>query len=363
MRFKNKKIISLSIYWVGLFVFFEIVSRWIISVDSLWPRLFSMGFSCDSAWRINWIKRHEKRKIEIYYSFDVFNQTRGWSLKPNIHNWRVFDNKVLNSNSKGIRGTKEYSYEKPSGITRILILGDSYTFGEDVSDDETYSYYLEQMLPHTEVINFGVHGYGHDQILIYLNKEGRKYHPDIVILGFYSDDCYRNMLKFRDYAKPKFELANNKLKMVNVPVPAPETVLSAEIQKLKFFDFINILYQPYYTKKGTFESQKSEITQAILKETAETIRGMNAIPIFVFLDGVVSKNFNEQLEPWEQNQFKFCEQNDIHCLFLRQYVAVKIKDTVKFKQSGHYGPDGHHVIAQGIKDYLIERNLFKMDSR
>jgi hypothetical protein len=42
-----------------------------------------------------------------------------------------------------------------------LILGDSFTFGDEVSDNETYSYYLQQMLPHTEVINMGVHGYGH----------------------------------------------------------------------------------------------------------------------------------------------------------------------------------------------------------
>jgi hypothetical protein len=40
------------------------------------------------------------------------------------------------------------------------------------------------MLPHTEVINMGVHGYGHDQMLILFGEEGVKYEPDIVILGF-----------------------------------------------------------------------------------------------------------------------------------------------------------------------------------
>ena len=52
------------------------------------------------------------------------------------------------------------------------MLGDSFTFGEDVGDDETYSHHLEQLLPGTEVINLGVHGYGHDQMLIYLREEG-----------------------------------------------------------------------------------------------------------------------------------------------------------------------------------------------
>jgi hypothetical protein len=34
-----------------------------------------------------------------------------------------------------------------------LILGDSFTFGDEVSDDETYSAHLQAMLPHTEIIN------------------------------------------------------------------------------------------------------------------------------------------------------------------------------------------------------------------
>jgi len=51
-----------------------------------------------------------------------------------------------------------------------------------VSDNETYSYYLQKMLPNAEIINMGVHGYGHDQMLIYLEEEGVKYKPDIFII-------------------------------------------------------------------------------------------------------------------------------------------------------------------------------------
>jgi hypothetical protein len=50
-------------------------------------------------------------------------------------------------------------------------------------------------------INMGVHGYGHDQMLILFGEEGVKYEPDIVILGFLPLDMARNVLKFRDFAK------------------------------------------------------------------------------------------------------------------------------------------------------------------
>ncbi|MBU1849701.1 MAG: hypothetical protein KKH40_03155, partial [Nanoarchaeota archaeon] len=39
-----------------------------------------------------------------------------------------------------------------------------------------------------EVINLGVSGYGTDQELILLQKEGLKYNPDVVILGFYLEN-------------------------------------------------------------------------------------------------------------------------------------------------------------------------------
>lgn len=101
----------------------------------------------------------------------------GWSTRPNLSDMSCFNKKILNSNSKGIRGKTEYSYAKNGDGPRILISGDFFTFGDEASDDETYPYYLQQMLLGAEVINMGVHGYGHDQMLIYLKEEGMKYRP------------------------------------------------------------------------------------------------------------------------------------------------------------------------------------------
>ena len=65
----------------------------------------------------------------------------------------MFDNRVLNTNSKGLRGQVEYIYKKPEGMQRILALGDSFTFGEEVGDSETYPYHLQTMAPEAQVIN------------------------------------------------------------------------------------------------------------------------------------------------------------------------------------------------------------------
>jgi hypothetical protein len=125
----------------------------------------------DFPWRLSWIRRHQNG-TDIYYTFDIYDPTKGWFSKPNLRDVQVFGNKILNTNSRGL-GKTEYSYDKHSQKVRILILGDSFTFGDEVSDNETYSSYLQAMLPNAEVINMGVHGYGHDQMLILLQEENK----------------------------------------------------------------------------------------------------------------------------------------------------------------------------------------------
>lgn len=93
-------------------------------------------------------------------------------------------------NSLGYRNS-EFTKEKREGSTRILIIGDSMTFGWGVSDEETYPYLLEKFLQSTgnsnvEVINGGyVGGLSPDTFYVYLKNSGIQLKPDIVILNLF----------------------------------------------------------------------------------------------------------------------------------------------------------------------------------
>lgn len=92
-------------------------------------------------------------------------------------------------NNHGYRG-EEFSETKSGGTVRILIIGDSMTFGWGVSDKETYPYLLEEKLKtngysNVEVINGGYAGsLSVDGYYVYLKNRGLKLKPDIIILGF-----------------------------------------------------------------------------------------------------------------------------------------------------------------------------------
>lgn len=338
-------------YCILLFVVFESLCRIVIGSSKLID-----GIS-DSESRLNWISRHRLLGREIIYEFDIFSPTRGWAVKPGLRNAVCFDNKALNSNSKGIRGSVEYSYNKTHDKTRILILGDSFTFGDECSDIETYPFYLQQIMPETEVINLGVHGYGHDQMLIYFKEEGCKYKPDIVMVGFIVGDTERNMLSFRDYAKPRFELVNGRLILRNSPVPAPETTLKNEIWRLRFVDLLDIIRDRFLKKIGWYGRRQFELSRAILEEIATISKKQNALPVFLYLQSARDVESSDMMTPEERDFLEYWQNRGVECIFLRQYVKPAHKQGVKIRLNGHFDSTTNQIIAEGIKAYLLSHNL------
>lgn len=99
-------------------------------------------------------------------------------------------------NARGLRDDRDFPYEKPRGVRRIVSLGDSFTAGYEVDGDETFSSVLEQTLRgaghRVEVLNAGVSGYSNAEALVYLERELLRYEPDVVLLSFFANDLVDN---------------------------------------------------------------------------------------------------------------------------------------------------------------------------
>jgi len=105
------------------------------------------------------------------------------------------------TNSEGLREKKTYGKKAP-GTVRILILGDSFTFGYGVDNNEAYPKKVEQLIHQDEkdgkinfeVLNAGTGGWGTVQEVMYLKEKGPYFQPDLVILGFFlGNDVYNNL--------------------------------------------------------------------------------------------------------------------------------------------------------------------------
>lgn len=307
--------------------------------------------------RLFWLQQNSGKQ-KFIYNFDVHNPTLGWSVAPNIRNKAVFENRILNSNSKGIRGTKEYSKDKPANTKRIMIFGDSYTFGDEVSDNETYSYQLDQLLKNTEVMNMGIHAFGHDQMLIYLNETIENYQPDIVILGYVWFDKDRNMTNFSNYSKPYYKLDHDKLVLRNKIIPSPEQLLANQWKQSRILDLFSMLTGRLERLGKRHKIKTDQLAEKILSTFASKVIQTGAVPLFVYLP-----TLNEMTDstPGFTDEEKFlksvCDKNNIRCIFPRSNFLKAAAKGVKFNTKGHWYAPGHQVIAQSIARYLKEKQL------
>ncbi len=113
----------------------------------------------------------------------VPDSTTFWKLKPG----EEMGEDIEPINSKGFRGP-EFAIEKTPGVTRVVALGDSVTFGGAVS----YPQMLAECLGNGyEVINAGVPGYSLFQGLRMFESRIARVKPDIVTVMFgWNDHWY-----------------------------------------------------------------------------------------------------------------------------------------------------------------------------
>ena len=105
-----------------------------------------------------------------------------------------FKKKYIRYNKYGYRDY-EYNLKKKEGVFRIIVLGDSQTFGHGIKDlNNTWVKKLEKKLIESvgntsiEVLSISGPGWNSDTYLYELFKKSFKFNPDLVILAYYHND-------------------------------------------------------------------------------------------------------------------------------------------------------------------------------
>jgi len=130
----------------------------------------------------------------------VRDEKAGFRLAPGFRG-RIERSGVVTeftTNSLGLRGDE--IGPKDARRTRILALGDSFTWGWGVAQGEEWISVVEDVLNEkagreaVECINAGVNGYGTENELELLRKIGPELSPDLVVVGFFANDYTDNVL-------------------------------------------------------------------------------------------------------------------------------------------------------------------------
>jgi hypothetical protein len=306
-------------------------------------------------WRARWVGRYLFTDRTIFYGFDVYDPAKGWALRPGLRGDRQLPGGAVSSNSRGVRGRAEHEPGRVPGRRRIVVVGDSFTFGEGVADDETYPSRLQELLgPDTDVVNLGVHGYGHDQMLVHLREEGLRYAPDLVLLGFYADDSERNELRFRDYAKPRFRLRNGVLALEGSPVPPPARVLLRECLRSHLLDLLALglsrLREPD-------PRARRMLTEALLDEIRRASESAGARFALVDLPAVDEIALVPAVGRSEAELLEYASRRGLLVCRTRAELARLPLTGVRARPGGHYDATRQAAVARAVAGCLDAAGL------
>lgn len=305
-----------------------------------------------------------------------------------------FSNTVKFS-SKGLRDY-EYSYGKPNGVYRMLLLGSSFSQALQVQLNQTYENVLEKKLNENlngkyEVINTAVGGWGTAQELFFLRTEGLKYKPDLILLDFSMRDITENAIS------PLVSLENGAI-AEHIPVKASlakkallfcsryshlcsltQTVLLSDLNKKPNAKKTTAKQDLFYKNPSLEANNEIEKTFLLIKSIKDAADS-NKIPLVMLIiphrEQVDDSKFEEFIKQYGLNEkelehdkiqklaVKFARENKIEVFDMLPYFRQKnANNTFYFNIDGHWNVRGHELAAELLYGYLIKSNLIKSENK
>jgi len=353
--------------------------------------LFLVGFGCLLGLvgvEITLRLFHPQLLVRTYGLF-VADESRSFKLKPNFSGNQVTPEFAvpININSKGLRDD-EVEFEKPENYKRVLVLGDSFTFGSGVSSENTYSNQLEALLNHRQtgeiwqVVNSGVGAYGTLQEYVFLEEEGWKYEPDFLILQFLANnDLTDNLYPFRHVVRDGriyFKADGNTSRLLT----GAKKLLRSYSHAYRFFGDryhlirIQLGLEPFFREwSDLYDLAPSEEISKAWKVTEEYLYKISTaanrhkvdllvinVPAkFILDDGLWQaflENYGKKSDTvdWDlasKQLQRICANLQIPVLDLTPHFRA-LEEPLNYyqEQGGHWNQKGHHMVAQQVHDYL-----------
>ena len=294
----------------------------------------------------------------------------------------------------------EHSYDKPDGIYRILILGDSFVENFQVPLEARFYRQLQNKLGSKyEIIAMARGNTGTAPQYLMLKNYGLKYKPDLVIHMFFeANDIKNNSPKMQnDPFLPYFTIDSGG-GLVEIPRSNRIQKKLASIKEfLTNFRLIALLFSArrsiieqnqssrfgypidyhVYDKSYNEEYTKTwEATKKLILETKKMVENAGGKYVFVASPG------NEQIQKDVQGKItqtypkfslseidfnkpgkilkEFCNQEAVDCYFMypffQEYLSLNPKARLYYFYDGHWNQTGTDVAAeflyQNLKDYF-----------
>jgi hypothetical protein len=258
----------------------------------------------------------------------------GWSNAPNLLTTRI----NAAGEEWGIRtdqNGQRFIAQNPRAKHRILILGDSLSFGEGIDVKDRFDVKLLSSLLDLRVINTGTMGYGTDQEYVAFQNWKHLLESGDTVLIVLNQGDYFDVLRrrFAGRAKPYFEKVDASFVLRPPPI--------GQWERWSDWSFVASVVARFIepTAPESLDlGQSIEIIRFILSRIREEVpRGVRVVLAHQGTrDSLVPKlNFSSTI---------FCQFADV-CVDLDD---VLVADPVHFLPDGHWSASGHTAVAQTL---------------
>ncbi|HOO56256.1 MAG TPA: hypothetical protein PLN69_05485 [bacterium] len=303
---------------------------------------------------------------------------------------------VYKANSKGFRGS-DRAIAKTGRVTRIVVLGDSFTMGQGVREEAVFTSLLENKLNNAwssegrkfEVINLGMQSYSPLIEYIALKNYGLEYDPDMVILmldwsDFQDDMTYERRTVFDDAERPVMTTAENpakgSLEFLGPVIEASKKTylyhfVRNRLRKTAVSATENIIPgDPVTDRYAILRDPPPEAAGELYDRTQKYIRMVSELAVenditfmmvlypygvhvggdewgegrkqFLFQEGTTISS-----KPFEIME-KFADEYDIECLNLLEPFRDSKESSLFFPYDGHFTESGHELVSDTLFDYI-----------
>lgn len=275
-----------------------------------------------------------------------------------------FTSEDINYDSHGFRVTPGAAGGMP-----ILAVGDSFTHGDEVSDDETWPTYLQEKTGR-RTVNAGVSAYGIDQAVLRAEILARTVRPGMIVLSFIADDLRRaEMKRTWGVEKPYFELHGDSLALRNTPVPhAPKArdTLTFWHRALGW----SVLADEVVNRLGLWDRWGTDNVRVLAPGTGERLAcpmmrrlSQIGVPTLVIAqyDSSVWEEKQERIDQRRQTALvlKCAASAGLATLDTFDIIGGMIEDGADelYEDDGHMSAEGNQLVASAIVDELRRRGI------
>ena len=320
---------------------------------------------------------------------------KGFKNHPNVYHYDYQNNEV------GMRDTRQL-LDYQAIPFKILSIGDSFTYGWGVNDEESFCKILEKNIHQDSVavLNAGASGAGTDYALKFFRVRGKDFLPKVVIYYYYENDQFDNQDNRYFTVKNDSIITNNSNEFASINAIQKNKLANSLIYN--WFSAHSHLFGMIRTQVGVFwnnkikkeneakviaENRKQATNQPVETQPEKVIEAKKTYQSPYYLTYKYIKALSDEVKSsgakfyifhipshhsiGDYQKFKRMDQNDSLSIFcLKNQInyhsftqtLFKNKDPLKsyyFPVDFHWNKAGHQVAGEYVYEVLKKDKIVK----